>query len=573
MDYNSQLQAAQQQVLSDQLKSEAFDHVTKQQRRSANYKPNIWKYDFLQSLRSKYDGQEYKRRTEKLREKVKDMFIEAVDELATLQLIDMIRKLGLADLFADETHKALQAVASSNKNRKSSEEEEDLYITALRFRLLRLHGYEVSQDVFNAFLDEKGIFSVSKCTEIKGLLELFEASYLAFEGENILEEAKAFSTETLRIVYSTLGTNLDKQVAHALELPTHWRVQWFDVKWHIIMCENNKNVDKILLELAKLNFNIVQATLQKDLSEISRWWRNLGLMEHLNFTRDRLAESFLCAVGLAYEPQYSCFRKCLTKITTMILIIDDVYDVYGSLEELEQFTDAVDRWDSSKIQQLPGCMKICFQALYDIIIEISHDIHELNGCDVQVLLHLRKAWAGFCRALFVEAKWYSEGYTPSLQEYLSNALISSGGIVISVHSMLSLGHAVANEMVDFLGKNQDLVYNISVITRLCNDLGTSVAEKERGDASSSILCYMREVNASEEKAREHIKEMITDTWKKINGQCFSNQSPLLQTFVKVTTNVARMVHCLYQFGDGFGIQDQETRRHILSLLIEPFKLD
>ena len=66
-------------------------------------------------------------------------------------------------------------------------------------------------------------------------------------------------------------------------------------------------------------------------------------MEHLNFTRDRLAESFLCAAGLAYGPQYSCFRKCLTKITTMILIIDDVYDVYGSLEELEQFTDAVDR--------------------------------------------------------------------------------------------------------------------------------------------------------------------------------------------------------------------------------------
>ncbi|XP_022720834.1 alpha-farnesene synthase-like [Durio zibethinus] len=306
---------------------------------------------------------------------------------------------------------------------------------------------------------------------------------------------------------------------------------------------------------------------------VLRWWRNLGLVEHLNFTRDRLAESFLCAVGLTYEPQYSCFRKCLTKITTMTLIIDDVYDVYGSIEELEQFTDAVDRWDSSKIQQLPGCMKICFQALYDIINEIAHDIHELNGWDVEVLLNLRKAWAGFYRALFVEAKWYSEGYTPSLQEYLSNALISSGGIVISVHSILSLGHDVANEMVHFLGKNQDLVYNISVITRLCNDLGTSVAEKERGDAPSSILCYMREVNSSEEKAREHIKEMIIDTWKKINGQCFSNQSPLLQTFVKVTTNVARMVHCLYQFGDGFGIQDQETRRHILSLLIEPFKLD
>ena len=80
-----------------------------------------------------------------MRENVKDMFIEAVEELAKLELIDMIRKLGLVDLFQEETQKALQAVASS-KNRKNSEEEkENLYITALRFRLLRLHGYEVSQ--------------------------------------------------------------------------------------------------------------------------------------------------------------------------------------------------------------------------------------------------------------------------------------------------------------------------------------------------------------------------------------------------------------------------------------------
>ncbi|XP_021294567.1 alpha-farnesene synthase-like [Herrania umbratica] len=570
MDYSTHQLLAEQQVQYYQLKSEAFDEI--QQRRSANYKPNIWKYDFLQSLRSKYDGDEYRRRAEKSREKGKDMFVKAVEELAKLELIDMIRKLGLADLFAEEMQKALQAVASS-KNSKNSEAEEDLYITALRFRILRLHGYEVLQDVFNAFLDDKGKFSKCKSTEIKGLLELFEASYLAFEGESILDDAKTFATETLRNIYSTLDSDLAKEVAHALELSKHWRVKWFDVKWHITMYENSKNIDETLLELAKLNFNTVQATLQKDLSDISRWWQNLALMEHLDFTRDRLAESFLCAVGLAYEPGYSCFRKCLTKITTMILIIDDVYDVYGSLEELEQFTDAVDSWDTSKIQQLPESMKICFQALYDITNEIAYDIQEHNDRDVQALLHLRKAWAGFCKALFVESKWYNEGYCPSLQEYLSNALISSGGTVISVHSMLSVEHNIADEMVNLLGKNQDLVHNVSIIIRLCNDLGTSAAENERGDAPSSILCYMREVDVSEEEAQEHIKDTITSTWKKINGQCLSTPSPLLQSFVKVTANVARMVHCLYQFGDGFGIQDLETRRHILSLLIEPFKLD
>lgn len=74
-----------------------------------------------------------------------------------------------------------------------------------------------------------------------------------------------------------------------------------------------------------------------------RWWSNLGLAEKLDFARDRLVECFMCTVGLAFEPKYRSFRKWLTKVINLILIIDDVYDVYGSLEELKQFTKAVER--------------------------------------------------------------------------------------------------------------------------------------------------------------------------------------------------------------------------------------
>lgn len=82
---------------------------------------------------------------------------------------------------------------------------------------------------------------------------------------------------------------------------------------------------------------------------------------------------------------------------------------------------------------------------------------------------------------------------------------------------------------------------------------------------------MREANVSEEIARKHIKGMINKTWKKINGQCFT-QLPILQSFVNIASNVARVVHGLYQDGDGFGVQDRETRSNILSLLVEPLTL-
>lgn len=82
-------------------------------------------------------------------------------------------------------------------------------------------------------------------------------------------------------------------------------------------------------------------------------------------------------------------------------------------------------------------------------------------------------WTDFCKSLFVEAEWYHKGYTPSLHEYLSNAWISSSGPVLLLHTFFSEKYEAKQEMINFLEKNHDLVYHISLLIRLCNDLGTS----------------------------------------------------------------------------------------------------
>ncbi|XP_050288828.1 (E,E)-alpha-farnesene synthase-like isoform X2 [Quercus robur] len=491
MDCKKQLQFVLR-TSSSEMKPQAND--IEHERRSANYKPNIWNYDYLQSLSSIYDGQEYERRVQKLKEDVRIIFANAVDSVATFELIDSVNKLGLASHFDMEIKEALDTIASTKK--KISSPEEDLYTTALCFRLFRQHGYEVSQDMFRGFMDEKtGLFRENTHINIKEMLELLEASHLGLEGENILDVARDFSTATLKESISSLDSDLAKQVVHVLELPSQRRVQWFDVKWHINSYEKDIHMNSSLLELAKLHFNIVQAILQKDLRESSRW-------------------------------------------------------------------------DVSETQQLPECMKTCFLALYNTTDEIANEIQKEKGAWNQVLPYLKKGWIDFCNALFVEAKWYNMGYSPSLQEYLSNAWISSTAPLLLVHEFFSMGHEVTNGMEDFLEKNQEIVYNISIIIRLCNDLGTSMAERARGDVPSSILCYMREADVSEEIAQKHIKDMINKSWKKINGQCF-NQLPMLQSFVNIATNNARVAHSLYQYGDGFGVQDRDTRKNIVSLLVEP----
>jgi len=116
-------------------------------------------------------------------------------------------------------------------------------------------------------------------SDAKDIIELLEASHLGLEDEIILDEAKMFAINWLKDAFISYSINIKElvpikvveRVVHALELPSHWRVPWFDLKWHVKQYQASKDMDPVLLELTKLNFNITQAKLQKEVKELSRY--------------------------------------------------------------------------------------------------------------------------------------------------------------------------------------------------------------------------------------------------------------------------------------------------------------
>ncbi|KAI8558344.1 hypothetical protein RHMOL_Rhmol04G0084300 [Rhododendron molle] len=118
--------------------------------------------------------------------------------------------------------------------------------------------------------------------------------------------------------------------------------------------------------MANLDFNMVQSLLQGELKDMSRWWEDIGLGKNLSFARDRLMECF--------DPKFGDCRKSLTKLGALITTIDDVYDVYGYLDELQLFSAVVDRWDIKPVETLPDYMKLCFLALYNTTNKMAYDI-------------------------------------------------------------------------------------------------------------------------------------------------------------------------------------------------------
>ncbi|KAJ4979349.1 hypothetical protein NE237_010129 [Protea cynaroides] len=518
-------------------------------RRSANYQPSLWGFDFMQSLKNDYMGEAYIIRTKKLKEEVKHRFDDgAFGQVGLLELIDDIQRLGLGYHFEEDIKKALDTIVCMKG--METRTNESLHATALQFMLLRQHGYEVNQGIFNHLKDGEGNFKASYLKDKKGILSLYEASHLAVEGENILEEAKHITRTALKEINDNMESILAKQVNHSLELPLHWRMPRLEARWYIDVYEKKENsVPALLNELSWISTWSKQYTRKMQLSYQGMWWKNLGLGDKLSFSRDSLIQCFLWALGMNTDPEFSNFRIDLAKVGMLITMIDDIYDVYGSLEELELFTDVVERWDIKATEQLPNYMKMCFVAIFNTVNEM-------------VYFHLKEY--GFDSLSFLKkvAKWYYKGHKTTLEEYLNNGVVSIGINVTLLHSFFLLQQAVPEEGFDCI---LQILNQSSMIVRFANVLGTSV----RGDVLKSIQSYMHQTDVSEEVAREYICHLIDKAWKQINKNAFTDNSLLPQPFIKTCVNLARTSLCTYQHGDGHAVIDDESKNYAKSLLFEP----
>ncbi|XP_026443998.1 myrcene synthase, chloroplastic-like [Papaver somniferum] len=371
------------------------------------YQPAIWDNHFVESVpKTNYMAIIHKTDTElpvkNIKQQVKGLLKNAVKPLEKLELIDAIQRLGMSYFIEEEILKILEDMYHDRDDAQKMKD--NLYATSLRFRLFR-HGFALSfllannkfilrvVDVFDEFRHAEGGFKETIVYDIKGMLSLFEAAHLLMKGESILSEAilltRKYLSENGSNKSKNININLDKQVRRSLETPFHWRVPRSETRFYIEAYESQNDMNPPLLELAKVNFNMVQAQHKMELMHVLRWWNDMGIAKELYFARDRLVECFLSNIGACWEPRQGRCREWVTKIMSFALVIDDIYDSHGSLEELELFTVAIDRWDSKAVENLPYYMKICFLALFNTVNEMAFEI--LSEQQFDILPHLTKS--------------------------------------------------------------------------------------------------------------------------------------------------------------------------------------
>ncbi|XP_059071112.1 alpha pinene synthase, chloroplastic-like [Cryptomeria japonica] len=563
-------------------------------RRIGNHHPNLWDDDFIQSLSKAYEAPSYGERAEKLIKDVKDMFnalpvqsSSAEDLYQHLSLVDHVERLGIDRHFQTEIKNALDYVYRywSDKGIGCGRESThaDLNTSALGFKILRLHRYGISSDMLQQFIPkDKNLMhlkSEPNEEEIKSILNLFRASLIAFPEEKAMDGAKSFSTTYLKQALPKINNlNLSREIKFNLEYGWHTNVPRLETRTYLdIYGEDSswasKNINNTfyekLLELAKLDFNMIQSVQQKELQILSRWWTESGLVK-LEFSRHRHVEYYLWAAGGCIEPKYSAFRIGFAKLSALVTYLDDIYDTYGTLDELKIFTKAIKRWDLSATEGLPEFMKVAFKAFDEALRDMAEEAKKTQGRDT--LDYARKAWEVYIDAYMKEAEWLAMGYTPSLEEYLENGKVSAGSRVVTLQPVLTLDAPLSDEIlkeIDYPSRFDEL---LGLTLRLRGDTRTFKAEADRGEVVSCITCYMKDhPRSNEEDALNYLNSLIDERLKELNWEYLKlDNVPLVSK--DNAYNLSKGLQLLYKERDGFSVSRIETKNLISKIIIEPIPI-
>ncbi|CAL0323290.1 unnamed protein product [Lupinus luteus] len=237
----------------------------------AYFHPSIWKDYFLQYASDSKGLDLASPEIETLKKEVRSMLVSTIEKpLIKVDLIDSICRLGLQYHFENEIEQVLQYIHNNYVENGEIIVEGNLHTLALIFRLLRQEGFMVSPNVFSKFWDVHQNFSESLTTDVEGMLNLYEASYLRIHGEDILDDALAFTSTHLESISSGLRPILEEQVKYSLRQPLHKGMPRLEARRYISTYQQNPSHNETLLTLAKSDFNMLQKLHQKEVGNISK---------------------------------------------------------------------------------------------------------------------------------------------------------------------------------------------------------------------------------------------------------------------------------------------------------------
>ncbi|TVU42231.1 hypothetical protein EJB05_08624, partial [Eragrostis curvula] len=428
-----------------------------------------------------------KEKAQVLKEEVRRILLDAAasyDLAQKLDLIDALERLGVGYHYRKEIDEVLRAVYD-DKNGGS----DDLYVTSLRFYLLRRHGYAVPS---------------------------------VFDGNKLREKSS--------------------EVQLTLETPRCRRVQRVEARRFISVYEKKQLArhDTTILEFAKLDYNIVQVLYRKELKEHTVWWKDFTSRVDMGFARDRLVEMYFWMMAIVHEPYSS--RINLTKLVLSLALIDDVYDNCTTTEQCQIFTEAIQRWDEMVPEQLPANMRAFYENIIGNTNEIVEELKLKNNNNAEMD-------AATC--YHAEVKWRDGRYVPTdIEEHLKISVKSITAMHTATLAFVSLGDVTTREVVEWAFSYPKIIRAVSILARISNDIMSHEREQASKHMASTVQTCMKQYGVTAQEANEKLRGKIESAWMDIIKEFLDHQEHSIVLLEKVVA-FAQSIDFIYKHEEAY----------------------
>ncbi|GJY70722.1 amorpha-4,11-diene synthase [Tanacetum coccineum] len=298
--------------------------------------------------------------------------------------------------------------------------------------------------------------------------------------------------------------------------------------------------------------------------DVNRWWKAFDVKKNAPYSRDRIVECYMWALGARFEPQYSPARIFFSKFVAIITLIDDTYDAYGTFEELTIITEAIQRWSITCLDMLPEYMKPIYKLLMDTYSEMEENL--ANEGKTDVFNCGKESMKDIVRWYLVEAKWVNEGHIPTTEEHDSVGFITGGSNVMPTNRYLGMSDIVTKEAVEWAISEPPIFRCSAMLGRRLNALVGHKDEQERKHCSSSVESYMKEYDVNEEYAQNLMYKQVEYVWKEITREYLITKN-IPRSLLMVVINLVQFLEVQYAEKDNFTRMGDDYKHIVKSLLV------
>ncbi|CAF1835798.1 unnamed protein product, partial [Brassica napus] len=293
-----------------------------------------------------------------------------------------------------------------------------------------------------------------------------------------------------------------------------------------------------------------------------RWHKEVEFESKITYTKHRVAEAYLWALGTYIEPEYSQARVTLASVVILLTALDDMW--------LPEAPTGI------------HSMKHLYRVTIDFYDKLEEELEMQgkSGCGS----HLKKSLKSTANGYMQEAKWLRKDYTAKFDEYKENAILSSAYYTMMAMTFAGMGDFAKLDAFEWLSSQPKIRIASEIICQFTNDITsyeyshTGISHKQINNNTIKVIlnrtwrgsylvdCYMKQFCVSKEQAVQVIANIVSTAWKDLNRELMRPHSFCFPFLIRIL-NLSRVIDVFYRYTDAY-TNPKFLKEHIVSLIIE-----